>query len=140
MASVIGAMRARISVWAGLTGSVSRRCARGSRTRHCARSSTDRASDYGSEGWGFESLRARSVETDETRAPEMFGALVSSFDLRLCGGCASGEVNRSRWIAEALAFCGTYLLTRLLTPAPQALPSRRPKACTKTSATLAASS
>ena len=26
---------------------------------HCARSSTDRASDYGSEGWGFESLRAR---------------------------------------------------------------------------------
>ncbi len=25
-----------------------------------ARSSTDRASDYGSEGWGFESLRARS--------------------------------------------------------------------------------
>src|SRR5262245_19204961 len=29
-------------------------------TKHCARSSTDRASDYGSEGWGFESLRARS--------------------------------------------------------------------------------
>ena len=27
--------------------------------RDCARSSTDRASDYGSEGWGFESLRAR---------------------------------------------------------------------------------
>src|ERR1700760_5107805 len=26
-----------------------------------ARSSTDRASDYGSEGWGFESLRARQV-------------------------------------------------------------------------------
>ena len=26
-----------------------------------ARSSTDRASDYGSEGWGFESLRARSL-------------------------------------------------------------------------------
>ncbi len=26
-----------------------------------ARSSTDRASDYGSEGWGFESLRARST-------------------------------------------------------------------------------
>ena len=25
-----------------------------------ARSSTDRASDYGSEGWGFESLRAHS--------------------------------------------------------------------------------
>ena len=27
--------------------------------RRCARSSMDRASDYGSEGWGFESLRAR---------------------------------------------------------------------------------
>ena len=28
--------------------------------RQSARSSLDRASDYGSEGWGFESLRARS--------------------------------------------------------------------------------
>jgi hypothetical protein len=29
-------------------------------TKHyCARSSMDRASDYGSEGWGFKSLRAR---------------------------------------------------------------------------------
>src|SRR5438128_933877 len=28
-----------------------------------ARSSTDRASDYGSEGWGFESLRARCTLT-----------------------------------------------------------------------------
>ena len=28
--------------------------------RQSARSSMDRASDYGSEGWGFESLRARS--------------------------------------------------------------------------------
>ena len=28
--------------------------------RRSARSSMDRASDYGSEGWGFESLRARS--------------------------------------------------------------------------------
>ena len=27
--------------------------------RDCARSSTDRAFDYGSKGWGFESLRAR---------------------------------------------------------------------------------
>src|ERR1700761_4040406 len=31
-----------------------------------ARSSTDRASDYGSEGWGFESLRARSQPADMT--------------------------------------------------------------------------
>jgi hypothetical protein len=30
-----------------------------------ARSSTDRASDYGSEGWGFESLRARSVSAGQ---------------------------------------------------------------------------
>src|SRR6266567_3112436 len=29
----------------------------------CARSSTDRASDYGSEGWGFESLRARRARS-----------------------------------------------------------------------------
>jgi hypothetical protein len=29
----------------------------------CARSSTDRASDYGSEGWGFESLRARKCSS-----------------------------------------------------------------------------
>src|SRR6185312_2879175 len=28
----------------------------------CARSSTDRASDYGSEGWEFESLRARAAQ------------------------------------------------------------------------------
>src|SRR5262249_38127893 len=32
-----------------------------------ARSSTDRASDYGSEGWGFESLRARSTRSLLTR-------------------------------------------------------------------------
>src|SRR3984957_18424202 len=31
----------------------------------CARSSTDRASDYGSEGWGFESLRARHVSAGQ---------------------------------------------------------------------------
>jgi hypothetical protein len=59
--------RSWISVWAGSTGSLSRRCVRGSRSRHCARSSTDRASDYGSEGWGFESLRARSVLRQTTR-------------------------------------------------------------------------
>ena len=31
--------------------------------KKCARSSTDRASDYGSEGSGFESLRAHKLET-----------------------------------------------------------------------------
>src|SRR4051794_14609822 len=43
-----GPVRSRASsgLWARATG---------------ARSSTDRASDYGSEGWGFESLRARSL-------------------------------------------------------------------------------
>ena len=33
----------------------------------CARSSTDRASDYGSEGWEFESLRARSPSEFKAR-------------------------------------------------------------------------
>ena len=37
--------------------------------RHCARSSTDRASDYGSEGWGFDSLRARSVMSQDIGNP-----------------------------------------------------------------------
>ena len=42
----------------------------------CARSSTDRASDYGSEGWGFESLRAchllddGNVSTDTGKFPD----------------------------------------------------------------------
>ncbi len=40
----------------------------------CARSSMDRASDYGSEGWGFESLRARS--SDEGPAPRRCWAFV----------------------------------------------------------------
>src|SRR5690242_4981092 len=31
----------------------------------CARSSTDRAFDYGSKGWGFESLRARTVSAGQ---------------------------------------------------------------------------
>ena len=40
--------------------STQRRVQLASAKRRCARSSMDRASDYGSEGWGFESLRARS--------------------------------------------------------------------------------
>jgi hypothetical protein len=32
---------------------------------NCARSSTDRASDYGSEGLGFESLRARTISKSQ---------------------------------------------------------------------------
>src|SRR5262249_16255950 len=38
----------------------------------CARSSTDRASDYGSEGWGFESLRARQVRGPSPLAEGLF--------------------------------------------------------------------
>jgi hypothetical protein len=36
----------------------------------CARSSTDRASDYGSEGWGFESLRARRRSEAPSAGPK----------------------------------------------------------------------
>ena len=34
--------------------------------KDCARSSTDRAFDYGSKGWGFESLRARAGQRPVT--------------------------------------------------------------------------
>ena len=48
-------------------------------SRASARSSTDRASDYGSEGWEFESLRARRVCVQVTalagRQPRDHGAL-----------------------------------------------------------------
>jgi hypothetical protein len=57
------ASRLGVRVWAkggcGCSVLVGRCASAGS---HCARSSTDRASDYGSEGWGFESLRARILE------------------------------------------------------------------------------
>jgi hypothetical protein len=36
------------------------------KTLSSARGSTDRASDYGSEGWGFESLRARNTSPSQT--------------------------------------------------------------------------
>ena len=39
-----------------------------------ARSSTDRASDYGSEGWGFESLRARPARPGQRPLPRLGGA------------------------------------------------------------------
>src|ERR1700757_4789781 len=54
-----------------------------SRLRHAgqlktgARSSTDRASDYGSEGWGFESLRARTAQRP---FPSLWRRLCWSFD------------------------------------------------------------
>ncbi len=40
--------------------------------RTSARSSTDRASDYGSEGWEFESLRARHTKTAFDQAVHFF--------------------------------------------------------------------
>ena len=52
--------------------------------RRCARSSMDRASDYGSEGWGFESLRARS---GPPRCDPPVGAL--HFLRHPCGGAFS---------------------------------------------------
>src|SRR5699024_3526272 len=42
----------------------------GAHNRICTRSSMDRASDYGSEGWGFESSRVRHLETVE-KPPEL---------------------------------------------------------------------
>ena len=52
--------------------------------RHSARSSMDRASDYGSEGWGFESLRARS---GPPRCDPPVGVL--HFRKRSCGSAFS---------------------------------------------------
>jgi hypothetical protein len=56
-----------------------------------ARSSTDRASDYGSEGWGFESLRARPAQRP---LPIMEGALLITRLLQRglrCGRYDAGE-------------------------------------------------
>src|SRR5205085_5191292 len=41
----------------------------GRKAKSSARSSMDRASDYGSEGWGFESLRARVAAAEFVVAP-----------------------------------------------------------------------
>ena len=47
-----------------------------------ARSSTDRASDYGSEGWGFESLRARSLRQRRHQPSTCADAVAGCFRLR----------------------------------------------------------
>ena len=65
--------------------------------RHSARSSMDRASDYGSEGWGFESLRARS---GPPRCDPPAGVL--HFRKHSCGGAFSISAghcgdSRHRW-------------------------------------------
>ena len=65
--------------------------------RQSARSSMDRASDYGSEGWGFESLRARS---GPPRCDPPAGVL--HFRKHSCGGAFSISAghcgdSRHRW-------------------------------------------
>ena len=54
-----------------------------------ARSSTDRASDYGSEGWGFESLRARHISAGQGRFSVVRGGPIS-----LPRGLASHNLSR----------------------------------------------
>ena len=61
----------------------------------CARSSTDRASDYGSEGWGFESLRARSV-LRQTTGPRPAETLPGAYSCPASGRCVLG-VWAPRW-------------------------------------------
>ena len=102
-----------------------RRCAGRSGCDNCARSSTDRASDYGSEGWGFESLRARSVLRQTTRpltSGNAGGGLarsssISSRTAPVSGPCcrdAAGTVSADAFSAPAIlsaAPCPTVLLT-----------------------------
>ena len=70
-----------------------------------ARSSTDRASDYGSEGWGFESLRARTCASrspaQTRRKPpetERLGGLLSRISHRLHSH--SGLADRCEYLSE----------------------------------------
>ena len=65
----------------------------------CARSSTDRASDYGSEGWGFESLRARTSEAGSDHGTGLLSCPYSSvLVLLLRGGADAGvDVGRSSY-------------------------------------------
>ncbi len=67
------------------------------------RSSTDRASDYGSEGWGFESLRAHSL----THSANLSGSIVlrclctehnsrSERAFAMLAPCASGRSGNAR--------------------------------------------
>ena len=68
--------------------------------RQSARSSMDRASDYGSEGWGFESLRARS---GPPRCDPPVGVL--HFRKHSCGSVFSISADhcgdsRDRWDSE----------------------------------------
>ena len=73
--------------------------------RQSARSSMDRASDYGSEGWGFESLRARSGPLgaihrwgfcilESTPAGVLFSYLPTTAAIAMTGGVARCDASR----------------------------------------------
>ena len=72
----------------------------------CARSSTDRASDYGSEGWGFESLRARHRDVARHRGhpnPR------SGFGVCLFAGSAGrGSAGAASGLVEGMHRVGVY--------------------------------
>ena len=70
--------------------------------RHSARSSMDRASDYGSEGWGFESLRARS---GPPRCDPPVGVL--HFEKALLRGCFFHIWSRPWWGYRTLRVAGS---------------------------------
>ena len=74
--------------------------------RHSARSSMDRASDYGSEGWGFESLRARSgpprcdppvgvLHFRKRSCGSAFSYLPTTAAIAMTGGVASCDASRA---------------------------------------------
>src|SRR6516165_5497405 len=102
--------------------------------RDCARSSTDRASDYGSEGWGFESLRARHLRARQRshrsgpcswseRGPESLpgGAAVSHFLTALDDLVDSGERRlASLQVVIAGVDVGLLRKRRVVVPGPLA--------------------
>lgn len=74
--------------------------------RRSARSSMDRASDYGSEGWGFESLRARSgpprcdppvgvLHFRKRSCGSAFSYLPTTAAIAMTGGVASCDASRA---------------------------------------------
>src|SRR6185503_21312167 len=77
----------------------------------CARSSTDRASDYGSEGWGFESLRARHLSAETLKAPIATRPSVDTFRhhfprRRTDRGIPARQARRSGLALQIVRFCG----------------------------------
>jgi hypothetical protein len=77
----------------------------------CARSSTDRASDYGSEGWGFESLRARSLPAEIGQALACNTPAVDTFPLHSLSTFLTSEF--VEYIAHVRAARLTLQIVRL---------------------------